>query len=76
MKKRKDKCLYCSSRACYTRIVRLETPEYDEVACPRHVLDLERHSDTKLGTKNGIMRCHISGCSKQTRGEMLSGITD
>ena len=71
MAKRKDECIFCKSRSCYTRIVRLEEPAYDEVACPSHVLDLERHSDTKLGTRNGVMRHHISGTARQKRGEIL-----
>ena len=74
MAKRKDECLFCKSRACYTRIVRLEEPEYDEIACRSHTLDLERHSDTMLGTRNGVMRHHISGTARQKRGEIINGM--
>jgi len=74
MAKRKDECIFCKSRSCYTRIVRLEEPAYDEVACDYHVLELEKHSDEVLGTKNGIMRTHLSGTSRQKRGESFKRI--
>lgn len=70
MKKRKDECLFCSSRKCGTRIVRLIEPKYDEIACDKHVLELEKHSDKVLGTHNGILRNHISSY-KVKRGEIL-----
>jgi hypothetical protein len=74
LKKRKDECLFCSSRSCHTRIVRLENPVYDEVACSRHVANLEDHSDSVLGRKNGVMRNHITSSSKMERGEQMDCI--
>jgi hypothetical protein len=71
MKKRKDECLFCSSRSCYSRIVRLVAPQYDEVACYKHVEDLEKHSDKVLGYKNGVLRNHISSTGRMKRGEMM-----
>lgn len=71
MKKRKDECLFCSSRSCRCRIVREEEPVYDEVACANHISDLEKHSDEVLGRGNGIMRWHLSGNSQYKRGEPL-----
>lgn len=71
MVKRKDECLFCTKRSCNTRIVRLETPTYDEVACFIHVEDLEKHSDVVLGYKNGIMRHHISSSGRLKRGEPI-----
>ena len=68
MKKRKDECLLCKSRACYMRIVRKEEPCYDEIACSKHILDLEKHSDETLGKGNGVMRNHIWGSERQKRG--------
>ena len=68
VKKRVDECVICSKRSCYTRIVRLKAPKYDEIACSKHILELEKHSNEVLGTKNGVMRCHISGTTKQCRG--------
>lgn len=56
-----NKCLFCKSRKCSTRIVRTEAPRYDEVACSKHINDLEKHADYTLGVNNGIMRWHISG---------------
>jgi len=41
---------------------------YDEIACSKHILELEKHSNEVLGTKNSVMRCHISGTTKQCRG--------
>ena len=72
VKKRKDECLFCSKKSCYNRIVRLAEPKYDEIACGNHILELEKHSDEALGVKNGIMRYHISGTSKQCRGKILN----
>jgi hypothetical protein len=72
MKKRKDECLFCSSRTCSTRIYRREIPIYDEIACGKHVSDLEKHSDEVLGTKNGIMRTHVQTTGKFKRGEIYS----
>jgi hypothetical protein len=69
MAKRKDECLFCKSRNCHTRIVRLEKPQYDEVACNVHIFELEEHSDIVLGSKNGLMRWHMSGTSRHKRGE-------
>ena len=73
MNKRKDECLFCGSRKCHTRIVRLEEPSYDEVACHKHIEELEKHSDAVLGCKNGIYRNHISSCGtrKLRRGEII-----
>jgi hypothetical protein len=70
MKKRKDECLFCTSRNCYTRIYRREVPIYDELACRRHVEELQKHSDEVLGTNNGIYRNHISGTGTFKRGEV------
>ena len=65
MIKRKDECLFCNSRTCHTRIVRLEYPRYDEVACDKHIVELEKHCDAVLGCKNGIVRNHCSSCGTQ-----------
>lgn len=71
MKKRKDECLFCKNRKCYTRIVRVESPSYDEIACDRHITELEKHSDEMLGKGNGIMRHHLSGNTQQKRFESI-----
>jgi len=68
-KKRKDECLFCNSRSCYTRILRKDEPVYDEIACSKHISELEKHSDKALGIKNGIMRNYISSTGKMKRGE-------
>jgi hypothetical protein len=70
MAKRKDECLFCSSRTCSTRIYRRDVPIYDELACDKHILDLEKHSDEVLGSHNGIMRNHVQGSGKYKRGEI------
>ena len=69
MKKRKDECLFCSSRTCNTRIVRQNEPKYDEIACYKHIEELEKHSDEVLGYKNGVMRHHITSTGQLKRGE-------
>ena len=71
MKKRKDECLFCNKRSCYTRIVKLEEPTYDEVACRNHVEELEKHSDKVLGCKNGVMRNHLTSSGQLKRGETI-----
>lgn len=62
---RKNQCKFCASRSCYTRIV---TPDlsYDEVACRRHVHELEKDADASL---NGALRCNCSSTGKLSRGE-------
>ena len=65
---RRDQCLFCKSRSCYTKIY-TDDFRYDEVACDKHVHDLEKHSDKVLGKNNGVMRTHLSGTSKLKRGK-------
>ncbi len=69
--KRSDTCLFCNRRRCYLRIVRTEAPKYDEIACPLHVLDLEKHSNEVLGVRNGVFRHHISGNLSMCRGDKI-----
>lgn len=71
MKKRKDECLFCKSRACRIRIVRQDEPVYDEIACSKHITDLKKHSDETLGQGNGVMRNHIWGTMRQVRGREI-----
>jgi len=68
-KKRKDECLFCSSRSCYTRIVTSEDKGklYDEIACPNHVFELEKHSDE---TVPKVMRIFASSTARLKRGDM------
>jgi hypothetical protein len=55
--------------------VRIYTDDlsYDEVACNKHIIDLEKHSDRVLGRGNGVMRTHVTGTSKKKRGKMSNG---
>lgn len=71
MAKRKDECLFCNKRSCHIRIVRVEEPKYDEVACSNHIEDLEKHSDEILGYKNGVMRSHITSSGQLKRGQPM-----
>lgn len=66
--KRPNECRFCTSRKCTLRIVSA-AGNFDDVACGRHIRDLEVLADETLGTKNGIMRTHISGTSHKRRGE-------
>lgn len=66
MKKRKDECLFCSSRSCYTKII---SEKYQEISCSKHISDLEKHSDEKIGRNNGVKRIHQSSTAKVKRGE-------
>jgi hypothetical protein len=74
MKKRKDECIFCKSRSCYTRIVREIAPYYDEVACPEHVEQSQDRADEVLGRKNGIYRHHISSTGKLRRGDKINDV--
>ena len=65
------KCLFCGSRQCYTRIY-TRNLGYDEVACDKHVKELERHSDETLGAP-GTLRLHLSSTSRLQRGECNEG---
>lgn len=54
MKKRKDECLFCSSRSCCERVVSTDGGKtYDEVACATHVKALHHDSDAKAP---GVMK--------------------
>jgi hypothetical protein len=68
--KRKDECLFCSSRNCHTRIYRREVPIYDELACGKHIEELQNHADKVLGRRNGVYRNHVSGTGNYKRGEV------
>jgi len=68
--KRKDECLFCNSRKCYTQIYREADemgPAYNEIACSKHVEELGKHSDEVLGSHNGVMRVYVSSSSRLTR---------
>ena len=69
MKKRKDECLFCTSRRCSYRIV-TEDMSYDEVACSKHIDLLNKHSDDKLPK---VMKWFISGTGYYKRGEKFNG---
>lgn len=62
-----NQCLFCRSRQCHTRI-HTDNLGYDEVACIRHVKELEQHADETLGSNNGVLRWHISSSGLLERG--------
>lgn len=66
----RNQCLFCGSRNCHLRIY-TEDLQFDEVACYRHISQLEEHSDNVLGAP-GKLRWHISGTSKQARSKPVS----
>jgi hypothetical protein len=61
---RKTQCLFCTSRRCHHRIV---TPDlkFDEIACGRHIKELERHADAIL---HGALRTNIVSMGILNRG--------
>ena len=71
MKKRKDECLFCTSRSCYERVVSSEDDgqTYDEISCDKHIKDLHKDSDNRAP---GIMKYFISSTGKQKRGEKFN----
>jgi hypothetical protein len=68
---KKTKCKFCNSLRCHTRIIS-EDKTYDEIACDKHIHDLESDSDKILGSHNGVMRTHISSSMTVKRGELVS----
>ena len=64
-KPRSDACFQCGSRKCYTRIWTESSPLFDEVACPDHGRDLERHADAALPI--GHLRTHRASTERQRR---------
>lgn len=69
MKKRKDECLFCTSRSCFDRVVSSEDDgnAYDEIACMDHIQDLYKHSDK---TVPGVMKIFASSTGQVKRGDM------
>jgi hypothetical protein len=68
--RRRDQCLFCTSRRCHTRIVAdSRTLGFDEVACNRHVRELEQHADATL--PKGAIRWHLTGNRPYWRGQPL-----
>jgi hypothetical protein len=69
MTKRKDECLFCSSRSCKERIVTStdKGKAYDEIACIKYVKDLYAHSDK---TVPGTERIFRSSTGNQRRGDL------
>jgi len=67
MRKRKDECLFCTSRSCFERVVSSgdNGQLYDEIACPEHVKDMYKHSDRKAPK---VMKHFISSTGRQKRG--------
>lgn len=62
-----NQCLFCNSRQCHTRIY-TDNMGYDEVACSKHIKELEHHADETLGSHNGVLRWHHSSSGFLTRG--------
>ena len=58
-----SKCKFCNSRCCHYRIVS-QDKTYDEVACDKHIRDLEGDADNVL---DGKIRNHISSSAIVSR---------
>ena len=62
--RRVDQCFACSRVVCKVRIW-TEEGDFDEVACPAHVRDLESFADAILGERP---RWHSTSSERQVRG--------
>lgn len=62
--KRSNECRFCTSRKCHLRIVSADG-RYDEVACHRHIRDLEQDADER---SPGVLKHHSSS------GELRRGV--
>ena len=63
--KRKNECLFCTSRKCYDRIV-TKGGTYDEVACRKHSNGLYDHAGL---TAPGVLKRFISSTGPLSRGD-------
>jgi hypothetical protein len=69
LKKRKNECLFCTSRKCNHRIVSVDDGKtYDEIACRKHVKELYKHSDENA---SGIEKHHIETTGTLYRSESV-----
>jgi hypothetical protein len=68
---RKDQCLFCTNRRCYSRIVSSQDngKTYDEVACDKHSHQLDIHSDE---TAQKVVKLFISGTGTYKRGDDIT----
>lgn len=64
MKKRKNECLFCTSRKCRDRIYSKDL-SYDEVACDKHANRLYDHAGL---TAPGVLKRFISSTGPLSRG--------
>ena len=74
-KMRKDQCLFCNSRKCNTRIVSTtdNVITYDEVACNKHILLLEKNADQAVPK---VIKLYQSRTSKLKRGAEIKGMLE
>lgn len=70
---RKDKCLFCTSRRCYERVVSINDNGkiYDEIACRNHFNELHEHSDEKAP---GVMKLFQNSTDLLKRGQDISQV--
>lgn len=69
MKKRKDECLFCTSRRCSNRVVSLDDKgiTYDEISCSKHADEMYKDSDIKAPK---VMKMFISSTGRLFRKDM------
>lgn len=65
---RKDKCLFCGSRACKVRIVSSDK-SYDEISCMRHKEKLREHAYKSIPKDMELTYKETTG--SQQRGEEI-----
>ena len=69
MGKRKDECLFCTSRKCSERVVSSDDKgtTYDEIACSKHSSAMYKDSDEKAPK---VMKIFISSTGRLFRKDM------
>lgn len=75
MSKVPNECFKCKSRFCSNGIISIEDngKKFNEIACDKHIKDLEKKANEVLGKDNGVMRLSvstISGLSRRTMKEV------
>jgi flagellar basal body rod protein FlgF len=62
MNKPSNECFKCKSRFCSSGIISVSDKgeKFNEIACTKHIDDLEEKADEVLGHDNGVMRLSVS----------------
>lgn len=71
-----NECFKCRSRFCSNGIISSDDDgeAFNEIACNKHVEDLEKYADEVLGKNNGVFRMHSSITGTYSRRTLKEGL--